>query len=187
MAKKIGFFGGSFNPIHNGHLNVAISVKEMCNLDKVILCPSFHSPFNKKLAPALERLHMVKLGIEGIPGLEVSDLEIKRGGVSYTIDTLRELQKIYSGALIRLIISDELLERFLSWKEAETIIADFKPIVVRRSYLYKGEAILRGFEPIETPIMEISSTEIRERIAKNLPCQHLMPLACYKNYINLYS
>ena len=162
----IGFYGGSFNPLHYGHLNVAISVKEACNLKSVVLCPTFESPFGKPLAPAKERLALIQLGIKEIAGLEVSDLEIKRGGISYTIDTLREM-----GDNIRLIISDDLLDDFHLWKESEAIIKEFSPIVATRV----GKKSDGRFEYVKTPIMEISSTNIRERLSKGLPCQHLMP------------
>jgi nicotinate-nucleotide adenylyltransferase len=165
----IGLYGGSFNPFHYGHLNVAISILEACELEKVLICPTFSSAFNKPLAPAKSRAKLVELAIKNIAGLELCDLEIKREGISYTIDTLRELQK--KGMQIRLILSDDLIPDFHLWKESEAIIKNFSPIVATRKEGRK-EA---GFEYIKTRVMQISSTEIRDRLSMGLPCQHLMP------------
>lgn len=158
-----GFLGGSFDPIHLGHLNLAISLKEAAGLDHVIICPAWVSPFKegKKMASPEHRLNMCRLAIEGLKGFEVLDYEIKKGGPSYTIDTIKYLNRP-----LRLLLGDDQLEAFSRWKEADLLKQLAPPLVGSR---LKKE----GENPI--PIMEISSTLIRERLKSGLPCVHLVP------------
>lgn len=173
--RKIGFFGGSFNPIHNGHLNLAIAVLEQLKLDRVFLCPNNESPFDKQAVQAHHRYEMVCIACKEYPQIKPCDLEIKRGGKSFTIDTLQKLSICYPQAEIRLIIADELISDFPRWKEYESIISDYRPIIATRHGLKNPH--LPGFEEIQTPIMEISSTNVRLRIHNGLICAHLLPYA----------
>ncbi|MCF7852081.1 MAG: nicotinate (nicotinamide) nucleotide adenylyltransferase [Simkaniaceae bacterium] len=172
---KIGFFGGSYDPIHNGHLNAAINILETQHFDKILLSPNFESPFRKKMADPIHRLTMVKLACSKFDGLDVCDIEIKRGGVSYTIDTLNELQRYYPQDEIQLIISDDLIADFPQWKDYEVIIKQFHPILASR--LDVKPPPMPGFVVVKTPIVQISSTEIRLRLKEGLPCYHLLPEA----------
>ena len=130
--KKIGFFGGSFNPIHNGHLNLVVSVLEQLNLDQILLCPNNISPFEKVTIDAEHRLEMVQLACLHFDKIEACDVEVKREGKSYTIDTLRELSKIHPDSVIRFIIADELITDFPRWKEHEAIVSEYSPILATR-------------------------------------------------------
>src|SRR3972149_1163139 len=105
---RIAVFGGTFNPVHYGHLRVAEEAREALGLDKVVFMPTFITPHKAaaEITPPEVRLEIVRLAIEGNPGLEVSDMEIKRGGRSFTIETLRELKKDKS-LVVSLIVGND--------------------------------------------------------------------------------
>lgn len=181
MRKSIGFFGGTFDPIHFGHINLALQMLEVHGLEKILFCPVFCSPFKKDQPPAASpshRLALLELALEDIPGFAVSRIEIDRGGISYTIDSLRTLiaeGKVGGGGL-RLILSDDSAAHFDRWKESEEILRLAPPLVGIRGGGPKiplSESLRKGFTPMRA--MEISSTEIRERLKKKLYCGHLVP------------
>ncbi len=155
---KVGVLGGSFDPIHIGHLHLALSLKESAHLDKVFLVPARLSPFKEGSPPhasAEDRLAMVCLAVASIPGFEVLDWEIRREAPSYTIDTIRHLRQDPSLQL-HLLIADDQLETFSLWKEVEELIKLAPPLVGARSF-------------------DVSSTEIRARLQKKAYCGHLVP------------
>ena len=180
MKKKIiGFFGGSFDPIHFGHINLALEMVEKHNLDEVIFCPAFCSPFKSAAPPFASpehRLAMIRLALTPIQRFRVTPIEIERGGPSYTIDTLKALVKEGD---FRLILSDEAVARFDQWKDASELIRLAPPLIGTRrepfaaGYGAVGEALRKGIT--QTRLFEISSTEVRDRIKKNLYCGHLVP------------
>ena len=135
MAKKeIGIFGGSFNPFHHGHLNSVLEILEKVNLDKIILMPSYQSPLRKPVdgPTADQRLTMVKAGIQGHEEqLEVSDIEVKRQGISYTFDTLKQLRK-NEEAEYSLILGLDQFYNFDQWKNYLEILKDTALIVTSR-------------------------------------------------------
>lgn len=173
--REWGFLGGSFDPIHIGHLNVAIQMAEIHNLEKVWICPATTSPSKVEKPPyvsAEHRYNMVQLAVSDIPNLEPLDLEIKRPGPSFTIDTIRELlQDIPKDVRIRLIIADDLYQSFNEWKEHETLEKMAPLLVANRT------ASSCGASSRETSILrlEVSSTLIRARLKKKLYCGHLVP------------
>ncbi len=153
--KNIGFFGGSFDPIHFGHLSLAIEMLEKHGLDEILFCPAFCSPFKVERPPAASpeaRLEMLKLVLADVPQFRVTSLEIERCVASYTVETLKRLPI----AQYRLILTKESAAFFSKWKEPEEI--------QRLAPLLIGE---RAFP--------ISSTEVRERLKKKLYCGHLVP------------
>lgn len=183
--QKIGFFGGGFDPIHFGHLNLAIQMQEKHQLDEIVLCPAHCSPLKKNDPPkasAEDRLDMCKLAIEDIAGFSLSKREIERGS-SYTIDSIRQLQEEAKRAQIFLILSDDALPSLMHWKEIYDLLAIARPLIGRR--VREKKEILQEMpkklaslvEPglTSTPLIEISSTEIRERIKKGAYCGHLIP------------
>jgi nicotinate-nucleotide adenylyltransferase len=168
---SIGLFGGTFDPIHNGHLSLALDLMETTGLKKVLFIPAFRSPFKEAVASSHHRLAMVRLAIAPFPHFEVSDWEILQGGVSYTIDTVRHFS---SFGPCRLLLSEESAALFFSWKEPLELIRLAPPLIG-----YRGEkrldhpSLQTGLTP--TRLLDISSTEIRERLKKNLPIAHLLP------------
>ena len=177
--KEIGFFGGSFDPIQFGHLNLAIGIKEELKLSKILFCPVNVNPFkieNQTNATAKDRFEMLKMAIKGIKDFEITDLEIKKEGISYTIDTLNILKNNYK---LRLIITEEALSTFHLWKDYKKILQIAPPIIgVRNKYLkdFKSENFnLNSENFIKTNVFEISSSEVRERLKKRMYSGHLVP------------
>lgn len=197
--KPVGIFGGTFDPIHLGHLIAAQSVKEIRNLEKIIFIPSFISPFKagKKISESNHRLKMLKLAIKDIPYFDFSDIEIKAKKISFTVDTLEILSKKYKN--IELIIGMDNLLDFHLWKDPGRILELSKLIVLRRKfgmyyaqekkYNFKKNKFYRSAIFAETPLIDISGKEIRRRVKNNLPINFLVPKNV-KEYIykfNLYS
>ncbi|GHU53000.1 hypothetical protein FACS1894132_04010 [Clostridia bacterium] len=164
---QIGIFGGSFNPIHNGHIHVIKSAKELCGLDKVYVVPAYISPLKntKEYVSAEHRLNMCKLATENLPFAEVSDIEIKRQGVSYTIDTLEYFEKINTNAELYLIIGSDNFLNLHKWFRYEDILKICNLIVIPRSISdipiiekkCKNDRII----VLNTEVLDISSTLIR--------------------------
>lgn len=182
---KIGIFGGTYDPIHLGHLITAQSVYEQRALEKIIFVPCFVSPHKVGLytTDAEHRLNMVKLAVENSPHFDVSDYEINKGDVSYTLDTIQHFLSL--GHEIELIIGYDNLLVFDKWKEPDKILELVKVLVLKRTPEKTGGTINRFFEKVEfldTPLIEISSTKIRERIRKGLSIDFLVPEKV-KNYI----
>jgi nicotinate-nucleotide adenylyltransferase len=174
--KKIGFYGGTFDPIHFGHLFLALQLAEYHELDQVLVCPAFCSPFKKNHVPsasAEHRLQMIQLAVEEIPHMEVLPLEVEAKKISYTIDTIRSLPP----AAYHLLLSEESAVSFLQWKEAEELALIAPPLIGCRrgagSLPQNIPFLQKGFT--STKIMEISSTEIRDRLKNKLYCGHLVP------------
>ena len=176
IKKKVGLLGGSFDPFHFGHLNLALSLKEAASLDTVLLVPARVSPFKEERVPRVSgehRLEMLKRAVAGIKGFEVWDGELKRPGPSYTIDTVRQLLSEFPCEL-HLLLAEDHISTFFSWKEADLLIQLAPPLIGMRS----KETV---FPPcpwgtlIQTPCFEISSTSIRERLAQKKYCGHLLP------------
>lgn len=175
---KVGIFGGTFDPIHIGHLITAQSVREIRNLDKIIFIPAFISPHKSdmKTSSAEDRLNMIKLAIEGIPFFDYSDIEIKKGGVSFTIDTLKELKKIYDE--MEFIIGYDNIFTFHSWKEPDEIMKMARIIVLKRKSSHPPQFEDKYYKKavfVQTRGIEISATDLRERVRKGLPINFLVP------------
>jgi nicotinate-nucleotide adenylyltransferase len=169
LKRKIGLLGGSFDPIHFGHLNLAIQMLEKGGLDQILFCPALFSPFksdHRPVASPQHRLSMIKLILE--PFFAVTSSEIDRAGPSYTIDTLRSMDQ--KNSEYRLILSDESAAHFGQWREAEELAKLAPPLVGSRSGGLYGP-----FQTIQTPLFDVSSTEIRCRLAAKKYCKHFMP------------
>ncbi|MBI2613956.1 MAG: nicotinate (nicotinamide) nucleotide adenylyltransferase [Candidatus Levybacteria bacterium] len=135
---NIAVLGASFDPSHNGHLTIAKNVLKLRKIRKVILMPVNIHPFAKKLIQAKHRLAMAKLLEE--KNIEVSDLEIKRGKISYTIDTLNELKKLYSKDHFVWIIGEDQIKNFTKWKSWQEIIGKFGLIIIsRKGFSHSGD------------------------------------------------
>ncbi len=184
-------FGGSFDPVHVGHLILARDVKEFFGAHRVVFVPANLAPFKEHhTASPQDRLNMLRLAVEGEEGFEVDDTEIKRKGVSYTVDTLRELKGRFEQPLYFLMGADAFLN-FHRWKEPEEIIAIAGLIVVDRQGLsskvlpYAEERFpqLRLGESLllyKSRRIDISSTEIRHRLKRGLSVRYMLPDRVYE-------
>lgn len=180
---KIGILGGTFNPIHIGHLILAEEAREKLGLDKIVFVPAFLPPHkdNSDIAPAKERLIMVELAIKGNKNFLVSNIEIKRDGRSYTIDTLKEFKKKYPKDELYFIIGSDLLKYLDEWKDLDEIIKLVKFIVVTRPG-YPLENIPSYIKTMEIRAVDVSAFEIRKCIRENKSFRYLVPGVVY-NYI----
>ena len=191
---KICIFGGTFDPPHIGHLLIAQTVCEAETFDKVIFVPANKPPHKKKISDVGDRLAMLSLAIEGNPNFEISDLEIRRGGISYTIDTLRSIEKNVIDAedkLFYLIGSDSLLDLEF-WKDPKEILKKCNVVVAIRPGFRPSDIpawILHRIQFANIPRFEISSSNIRKRWRENKTIRYLvtLPVWEYINKNNLYS
>jgi nicotinate-nucleotide adenylyltransferase len=181
MAKKlkrIGVFGGSFDPPHIGHLVIAEMARRSLDLDVVYFVPAYKPPHKEGSHPttARDRLSMTKLSVQGNGKLKVSDLELRRRGVSYTVDTVKAFRKRFPAAQLFLIIGSDSLRQFHSWKSPEEILSEVSLIVYRRPRSGRTNAFLHSTKVsfIKGPRMEISSSDIRKRMQKGKPIRYLV-------------
>jgi nicotinate-nucleotide adenylyltransferase len=187
MAKL--FFGGSFNPIHVGHLLCARHAAEQLKAGRTVLVPSAqppHKPGATDLAPADHRVRMCRLAVQGCDGFEVNDLETQRPGPSYTIDTVRALAaQGVSG--VRWLIGADMLRNLPSWREPEALMAEAELIVMARpGWSFDWDTLPPPFRKlqenvVEAPLIDISATQIRRRVAAGLPIDFLTPEAVVRH------
>jgi nicotinate-nucleotide adenylyltransferase len=185
---KICLFGGTFDPPHIGHLLIAQTICEAESFDKILFIP-VNIPPHKSVNTLLEdRLNMLKIAIDDNPNFEISEIEIKRGGVSYTIDTIRTIKKQYnisSNKISYLIGSDSLLN-FHNWKDPEKILEECQIIVAIRPGFRPSDIpawILHKIQFANIPRFEISSTNIRSRWVEGKTIRYLVTLPVWE-YIN---
>jgi nicotinate-nucleotide adenylyltransferase len=190
---KVGIFGGTFDPIHTGHLIVADAVREKELLDRVIFVPSCVSPHKQgqPVTPPADRLAMVRAAVSSNPAFEASALEIDRGGVSFTIDTLRILKAEHPGDQLHLMIGADNLAEFATWKDPGEILRYAVLVAMRRPGFSGGipaGGVIEAVRFCEVPEIGISSTEIRRRVGRGLSVRYLVPVGV-ERYIaekNLY-
>jgi len=186
---RIGLFGGSFDPVHNGHLTLAASCAEQGGLDSVWFVPAALQPFklHGPVASDSDRVAMLRLAIADIPARDVSTLEIDRGGVSYTVDTLRQIKSELPDAELFFLMGADTLRDLPGWREPDEVLRLATPMVVQRP----GEADIATDVPhvrVKMPPMDISSSDIRRRITIGELITHLVPpqVAAYINDQGLY-
>ncbi|MCA9190443.1 MAG: nicotinate-nucleotide adenylyltransferase [Planctomycetales bacterium] len=198
-VKRIGILGGSFDPIHLGHLLIAEIARDTLHLDQVRFMLAAISPLKQDRPPTSDqgRLEMLQLAVAGNPAFQVDDRELRRGGVSYTVDSLRELHvEIPDAELFFLMGADSLVE-FHRWKEPEAICQLSKVIVLLRGGQPKPDIVLlerylghAATEPDELfltlPQLEISSSDIRQRVESGRSIRYQVP-ACVEAYIQAHS
>ena len=185
---KIGIMGGTFDPIHYGHLVTAEAAREKFCLDKVIFVPSGNPQHkkNKEISPGIDRVNMTVLATANNPFFEVSDIELKRDGYTYTVDTLKEFIKIYGeNTRFYFITGADAVMEILTWKDVSTIlklcriVSAYRPgsdINKFRSMVDELERVHRSnIHLIEVPALAISSTEIRERVKSGITIKYLLP------------
>ena len=181
---KIGILGGTFDPIHIAHIIGAQKVKEDFGLNKTIFIPTYIPPYKElpKASPE-DRLNMTRLAVRDNPDFEVLDIEIKRKGVSYTIDTIRELNSIYTNSKLYLIMGKDEAQFFMSWKEPEKLASLCSFILLtRKGYKGKLPKILEQKALFYQLDIDVSSTKIRQMIKESRPVDHLLTKEV-ENYI----
>jgi nicotinate-nucleotide adenylyltransferase len=181
---KIGILGGTFNPIHTGHLILAEEARENLALDRVIFVPTYLPPHknNSDIAPARHRYGMIRLGIKENKYFSVSDIEIKRDGLSYTIDTIRELKVVYPKDELYFIIGSDLLKYLEEWKDIPQIIKMVKFIVATRPG-YPLESIPAYISTMPIRAVDISAFDIRSAVKENKTFRYLVPETVYRYII----
>lgn len=177
--KKLGIFGGTFNPPHIAHLLAAESVRDHLKLDKILFVPAAIPPHKLKedIIPAKHRLEMVRLAIRGNPSFELSDMEVRRKGPSYTIDTVRELRRIRPGDDIFFIMGIDLLTDFDTWKEPDKILEECTLVAMNRpgfDLAVVDKDLLARIELVNVPSVDISSTNIRRRVKSGRSIKYLV-------------
>jgi nicotinate-nucleotide adenylyltransferase len=177
MTARIGLFGGCFNPVHRGHIAAAQAARDHLALDRVIFIPSGHPPLKGAagLAAGADRLAMLELALRSEPDMEASDIEIRREGPSYTVDTVRTLRAAFpAGAELFFLLGGDCLARLPQWKG----IGELRAMVRFAAFPRGGQGRARSADDlIEVPMPEIavSSTLVRERCAQGQPLDGLVP------------
>ncbi len=178
-------FGGTFNPIHYGHLRCAQAVAEREDFDRVVLIPSAqppHKPDTADVAPAADRLAMCQLAAEGNELFEVCDIEMRRGGPSYTIDTAQELLR-QGWETVHWLIGADMLLYLPKWHRPLKLLSEVDFVIMARPgftidwSLLPGEFRQLQKHVVEAPLVDISGTDIRHRIRAGEPIDHLVPEA----------
>jgi nicotinate-nucleotide adenylyltransferase len=178
---RVALFGGSFNPPHVGHLAVAEAAAEAAGLDRVLWVPAATSPFKQgdpAVVPAEHRLAMTRLAVEGNGRFGVYDGEIRRGGVSYTVDTLRALRAEHPEADLALLLGGDSLAGFAGWREPAAILELARLVVYRRpGYTEAGvpPEVLARVRFVDAPLLDLSGTAIRARLAAGRTVRYLVP------------
>ena len=203
VPKGTGVFGGTFNPIHIGHLRAAEEVAEALELAKVLFVPSAEPPHKEEhaLAPAALRLEWVRAAVEGNPRFEVDPLEVERGGASYSVDTLRVLGERLAPERPAFIIGHDAFVEIGSWREPQALfdlanfavmtrppavagrLADWLPRVAARCFELGDDGVARHREAgtwvrlVEIPALDISASDIRARLREGRSVRYLVPEA----------
>jgi nicotinate-nucleotide adenylyltransferase len=180
---RVGLFGGTFNPIHNGHLIIAQECWYQLELDKVIFIPAFIAPHkkNRESVSAADRLNMLRIALEGYSRFEISTYEIDKNGVSYTIDTVKHFVCVYGDENEYFFISGaDSLAQLSAWKDPEGILKYVRFVAVSRPG-YNMDSVNRdGIIKVNMPGVDISSTIIRRRIKNREPVDFWLPVNVVK-------
>jgi len=191
---RICLFGGTFDPPHIGHLLIAQTVCEEENFDKVIFIPANKSPQKKAITPPEDRINMLNLAIEENPNFEISNIEIKRGGISYTIDTIHAIKNkiIKDDDELFFLIGSDSLSEFKNWKEPRKILRNSQVVVAIRPGFRPSDIpawVLHRIRFANIPRFEVSSTNIRKRWVENKTIRYMvtLPVWEYINKKNLYN
>jgi nicotinate-nucleotide adenylyltransferase len=182
---RVGILGGTFNPPHVAHLVCAQEARDQLGLDRVLLMPVLAPP-HKQVPddPGAEaRLDLCRVAVAGDPSFEVSALELEREGPSYTVDTLRVLHDREPGDELTFIVGGDMAESLPSWREPREVLRLARLAVTQRDEL-RAEQLVQTLNPLHDgsrvtfftmPRLDISSTDLRRRIAEGRPIRHLVP------------
>jgi nicotinate-nucleotide adenylyltransferase len=190
MKRKVGILGGSFDPVHFGHLNLAINLMEVCALDEILFVPTSLSPFKEDSPPTASTEHrekMLGLAIKPVKKFRLLHWEILSGGPTFTIDTVRRLSSDPSLQLY-LILGEDHVASFHRWKEVEDLMRLTSVLIGTRELGDLSQLPVEFQEKlcharVKIPLFEISSTNIRSRLSQKRYCGHLVP-ATVLDYID---
>lgn len=184
---KIGVFGGSFNPIHLGHLALAEHARDAAGLDEVLFIPAYESPFKMGTGgpESMHHFRMAELAVEDNEKFRITDREVVKNETSYTVDTLRELASEMPGDRICFIIGSDSFFKIEKWKGSEELLTNYTFVVAGRPG-YKNDALMELSEDlrrrygadiinVSVPQLDISSTDIRRRCAEGRSIRYLVP------------
>jgi nicotinate-nucleotide adenylyltransferase len=181
----IGILGGSFDPVHLAHLVVAERVREELALERVLLVPAARQPLKAQAAPApaADRLAMLELALAGNRGLRADPLELERGGVSYMADTLAELARRAEGTALFLILGSDAYRSLASWRRPAEVRRLARIVVVPRAADHEdlssgsggGGPLAAGDLFVAAPLLDISASDIRARVARGASIRYLVP------------
>lgn len=187
MPFRLGIMGGTFDPIHHGHLIVASELRAALDLDRVLLMPNARSPFKDDVSVSgpEDRLAMLRLAIDGIPWLDVSTIELERGGVSFTSDTLSELAATHPAARLVFLMGADALGDLPRWHRPDRIVSLAEIGVASRPGVTTDIDVVVAALPaaegrvtvVPTPLIAISATDIRRRIRDARPIAFHVPAA----------
>jgi nicotinate-nucleotide adenylyltransferase len=176
--QRIGLFGGSFDPVHLGHLLVAQAAIEELGLDRLFFIPAAQSPFKPEIIPtaASTRLQLLRLALAGKTNCEIDEQEIRRGGISYTIETLRNYARRFPKTELFYLIGADNVAKLQEWHEADDLARLAQFVVIPRP----GQAPVNFPPPFRGRMLkgfpfDVSSSQIRARVKAGLPIDHLVP------------
>lgn len=184
--KRLGILGGTFDPVHNGHIYSAQAVYEHMQMEKVIFIPAYIAPHKvgQDFAPAEDRYKMAEIAVADYPYFEVSDLELKRSGISYTIDTVTELEKLYPDYELYFVIGADTIPLLHTWNRIDELLKKVTFVAADRPGYTQaideecrslGDIAREKIIMLNTPEYEVSSTVIRQRIKNGAGLQGLVP------------
>jgi len=206
MDRQMVLFGGTFDPVHHGHLIVARALAERCGFERVSFVPAGRPPHKRPDCAAAEhRLQMLRLAIAGEKIFDVCDIELSRSGPSYTVDTLVELRRRCGrDAALHWVIGADMLEDLPNWRDAEGVLGMARIVVAARPpWNRRMDRILAGLRDrlgaehaqrlgravVQTPLIDISSSQIRRRLQTGMSIRYLIPerVAAYLRKHRLYA
>lgn len=179
---KVGILGGSFNPVHAGHMMLASFLTQWGYVDRVWLTLSPRNPLKDPtdLLPDMKRLNMLSIAAKGATDIDICDIELSMPKPSYTINTLDLLRSRYPGMSFKLIIGSDNWRIFDRWREPQRILDDYGVIVYRRPGYPVEREHIAGLEVVDAPMVDISSTFVRNAIAKGRNMSYFLPAGVYK-------
>jgi len=190
--RRIGVLGGTFDPPHIGHLVAAVNARHALDLDRVLLVVA-NEPWQKvgtrAVTPVEVRIALTRAACEGVEGVEVSTVEVDRGGPSYTIDTLDDLGRLHPEAELVVVLGADAAAGIPTWERADELEGRCRFAVVDRPGVEVPPGVVPGgYERVEIPALDVSSTDLRSRIAAGRPVDFLVPpgvLSCLRT-LDLY-
>lgn len=184
LQQRIGLLGGSFDPVHYGHLIMAENAMEQLELDQVIFAPARNPPhkLDRQLASAEDRLAMLKLAVEGRPGFVASRIDLDVSGPSFTWELLERVHQEWSPALVSFIMGTDSLIEFDTWREPARILELTRIAAIRRpgfelepAELQDVPGLDRNVDFVDAPLNDVSSTELRRRVSSGRSIRYLVP------------